>query len=281
MAEYVQLELDDKDKESLHELQTSMGQAEHQLAVVSSQLRQKETESKRSMLTAAELDELAADTPSYVQVRPLYPLHARRRAGFSDTPCLSGTLGRCGREGALPLGESAASGAFDPHHPSSSPSRHFRMQVGKMFLMSPLEGIRSKLITQAQTADKELVTLRDKVAHMKKVRRRESDSTLLGVVTATVAVARRAAATASRGRRGASTRRALRRGLVCGRAKGQRWVWARQTSPRRRARARAAPVSRPRRGRVRAARQAHEKCQEEFNEFVKAHVVKPEASDAD
>ena len=69
MAEYVQLELDDKDKESLHELQTSMGQAEHQLAVVSSQLRQKETESKRSMLTAAELDELAADTPSYVQVQ--------------------------------------------------------------------------------------------------------------------------------------------------------------------------------------------------------------------
>ena len=69
MAEYVSLELDDKDKENLHELQTSMGQAEHQLSIVSTQLRQKEMEGKRSMLTAAELDDIPVDTPAYVQVR--------------------------------------------------------------------------------------------------------------------------------------------------------------------------------------------------------------------
>ncbi|KAL1505001.1 hypothetical protein AB1Y20_008764 [Prymnesium parvum] len=74
MAEpsYVQLELDDKDKESLQELQQSVSQAEKELSIVASRLRQREIEGKRAALTQIELDSVPDDANAYVQVGKMF-----------------------------------------------------------------------------------------------------------------------------------------------------------------------------------------------------------------
>ena len=70
----VMLELDDKEKENLQELQQSVGQAEKELAMISSKLRQREIEGKRAELTKLELDTIADETPAYVQVGKMFLL---------------------------------------------------------------------------------------------------------------------------------------------------------------------------------------------------------------
>lgn len=72
--EQVVLELDEQDKKSLQELQQSVGQAEKELQMVAGKLRQKEIDGKRAALTAAELDEVADETPAYVQVGKMFLL---------------------------------------------------------------------------------------------------------------------------------------------------------------------------------------------------------------
>jgi chaperonin cofactor prefoldin len=82
----VVLELDEKDKENLQELQQSLSQAEKELQMVTAKLRQTEMEGKRAELTKAELDAVADETPAYVQVGKMFLLEPLKdiKASLAD-----------------------------------------------------------------------------------------------------------------------------------------------------------------------------------------------------
>ena len=63
----VQLELDDKDKESFQEMQQSVGQAQQELQMVSAKLRTREQEGKLAALTLSELQSMDDTTIAYQQ----------------------------------------------------------------------------------------------------------------------------------------------------------------------------------------------------------------------
>uniref|UniRef100_A0A7S0NZI9 Prefoldin subunit 1 n=1 Tax=Calcidiscus leptoporus TaxID=127549 RepID=A0A7S0NZI9_9EUKA len=68
----VQLELDDKDKESFQEMQQSVGQAQQELQMVSSKLRTREQEGKLAALTLSELQSMDDSTTAYQQVGKMF-----------------------------------------------------------------------------------------------------------------------------------------------------------------------------------------------------------------
>lgn len=68
----VQLEIDEKDKETFQELQQGMQQAKQELQMVSMRLRMRQTEHKQALLTLSELDEIADSSPAYVQVGKMF-----------------------------------------------------------------------------------------------------------------------------------------------------------------------------------------------------------------
>ena len=70
----VSLELDEKDKENFTELQQSMGQAQQELAQLSTKLRTRGAEAKHAELTLAELAEIADETRAYAQVGKMFLL---------------------------------------------------------------------------------------------------------------------------------------------------------------------------------------------------------------
>eukprot|EP00965_Chrysotila_dentata_P172110 5679737-Pleurochrysis_carterae.AAC.1 len=65
----VQLELDEKDKESFSEMQQSLGQAQQELAMVSGKLRTREQEGRLAELTLTELNGMGDETIAYQQAR--------------------------------------------------------------------------------------------------------------------------------------------------------------------------------------------------------------------
>ena len=70
----VHLELDEKDKESLQELQQSMGQAQQELSMLRSKVAMREAEKRRSDLTLHELSDLPDGTKAYKQVGKMFLL---------------------------------------------------------------------------------------------------------------------------------------------------------------------------------------------------------------
>jgi len=86
MAGMVQLELDEKDKESFNEMQQSLSQAQQELSMVQTKARMRENEQRRAELTLAELQEMPDDTISYTQVGKMFlqkPLDDLKKE-FSD-----------------------------------------------------------------------------------------------------------------------------------------------------------------------------------------------------
>tara|TARA_B110001452_G_C15050397_1_gene366794 strand:+ start:182 stop:433 length:252 start_codon:yes stop_codon:yes gene_type:complete len=70
----VHLELDEKDKEQLQELQQSMGQAQQELAMLRQKTAMRESEKRRADLTLGELDGLPTDAKAYKQVGKMFLL---------------------------------------------------------------------------------------------------------------------------------------------------------------------------------------------------------------
>lgn len=70
----VHLELDDKDKEQLQELQQSMGQAQQELAMLRQKASMRESEKRRSDLTLHELSDLPDSATAYKQVGKMFLL---------------------------------------------------------------------------------------------------------------------------------------------------------------------------------------------------------------
>jgi len=68
----VQLELDEKDKESFSEMQQSLGQAQQELAMVSGKLRTREQEGRLAELTLTELNGMGDETIAYQQVGKMF-----------------------------------------------------------------------------------------------------------------------------------------------------------------------------------------------------------------
>lgn len=68
----VQLELDEKDKESFTEMQQSMNTARQELTVLDTNLRKRATEKREAELILAELSPLGLETPAYKQVGKMF-----------------------------------------------------------------------------------------------------------------------------------------------------------------------------------------------------------------
>jgi len=68
----VQLELDDKDKESFNEMQQSMQQANQEIAMVEGKRRVREQEQRLAELTLMELQAVGDDTVAYHQVGKMF-----------------------------------------------------------------------------------------------------------------------------------------------------------------------------------------------------------------
>ena len=74
MAELVQLELDEKDKENFQELQNSMSEAQKEMHGIALKIRTKNAESKHAALTLVEMEPLPEDTKTYEQVGKMFLL---------------------------------------------------------------------------------------------------------------------------------------------------------------------------------------------------------------
>lgn len=74
MAELVQLELDEKDKENLQELQQSMGEAQRELANLTIKARTRAAEAKHAALTYAELEQVDEGVRAFEQVGKMFLL---------------------------------------------------------------------------------------------------------------------------------------------------------------------------------------------------------------
>ena len=70
----VHLELDEKDKEQLQELQQSMGQAQQELALLRQKTAMRESEKRRADLTLSELADLDGSAKAYKQVGKMFLL---------------------------------------------------------------------------------------------------------------------------------------------------------------------------------------------------------------
>eukprot|EP00316_Scyphosphaera_apsteinii_P025371 CAMPEP_0119316972 /NCGR_PEP_ID=MMETSP1333-20130426/41527_1 /TAXON_ID=418940 /ORGANISM="Scyphosphaera apsteinii, Strain RCC1455" /LENGTH=132 /DNA_ID=CAMNT_0007322763 /DNA_START=34 /DNA_END=432 /DNA_ORIENTATION=- len=68
----VQLELDEKDKESFNEMQQSLGQAQQELQMVAGKMRMREQEQRQAELTLLELQGMDTQTPAYYQVGKMF-----------------------------------------------------------------------------------------------------------------------------------------------------------------------------------------------------------------
>mmetsp|Transcript_26448 Transcript_26448/g.33012 ORF Transcript_26448/g.33012 Transcript_26448/m.33012 type:complete len:135 (-) Transcript_26448:127-531(-) len=68
----VQLELDEKDKESFEEMQTSMGQARQEIAMLDANLRKRTTEKREAELILSELSTMSSETAAYKQVGKMF-----------------------------------------------------------------------------------------------------------------------------------------------------------------------------------------------------------------
>ena len=68
----VQLELDEKDKESFSEMQQGMNQARQELAMVDGNMRKVATERREAELILAELSGMGADTAAYKQCGKMF-----------------------------------------------------------------------------------------------------------------------------------------------------------------------------------------------------------------
>ena len=71
----VHLELDEKDKEQLQELQQSMGQAQQEMSMLKAKHHMRETEKRRSDLTLHDLSSLPDDARAYKQVGKMFLMH--------------------------------------------------------------------------------------------------------------------------------------------------------------------------------------------------------------
>ena len=74
MASLVQLELDEKDKENLQELQQEIAKAEVELQQTQLKLRTRNAEARHSQLTLAELASVPDETKAYEQVGKMFLL---------------------------------------------------------------------------------------------------------------------------------------------------------------------------------------------------------------
>jgi len=73
MAQHmVQLELDEKDKESFQEMQTSMGQARQEIAMLDANLRKRGAERREAELILDELSTMGPETAAYKQVGKMF-----------------------------------------------------------------------------------------------------------------------------------------------------------------------------------------------------------------
>ena len=72
MAQMVQLELDEKDKENFTELQQSMSQAQQELGRVNAKLQIRQREGRHAQATLSELSEMEDSTVSYRQVGKMF-----------------------------------------------------------------------------------------------------------------------------------------------------------------------------------------------------------------
>jgi len=74
MADLVQLELDEKDKENFQELQQAMGEAQKELASLTMKGRTRNAEAKHAAFTYAELEKVGDDAKAYEQVGKMFLL---------------------------------------------------------------------------------------------------------------------------------------------------------------------------------------------------------------
>ena len=72
----VHLEMDEKDKESLHELQQGMAQAQQETQMLQAKLQMRESERRRSDLTLHELADLPDTARAYKQVGKMFLMHS-------------------------------------------------------------------------------------------------------------------------------------------------------------------------------------------------------------
>ena len=72
----VHLEMDEKDKESLHELQQGMAQAQQEAQMLQAKLQMRESERRRSDLTLHELADLPDTARAYKQVGKMFLMHS-------------------------------------------------------------------------------------------------------------------------------------------------------------------------------------------------------------
>ena len=71
----VHLEMDEKDKEQLQELQQSMAQAQQELAMLRSKMQMREGERRRADLTLQEVSDLPESARAYKQVGKMFLMH--------------------------------------------------------------------------------------------------------------------------------------------------------------------------------------------------------------
>eukprot|EP00900_Chrysochromulina_parva_P016150 jgi/Chrpa1/24536/Chrysochromulina_OHIO_Genome00006926-RA len=74
MAELVQLELDEKDKENFAEMQAAMNEAQRELASLTMRGRTRHAEAKHAALTYAELEEVPDDARAFEQCGKMFLL---------------------------------------------------------------------------------------------------------------------------------------------------------------------------------------------------------------
>ena len=72
----VHLEMDEKDKESLHELQQGMAQAQQEGQMLQAKLSMRDSERRRSDLTLHELADLPDTARAYKQVGKMFLMHS-------------------------------------------------------------------------------------------------------------------------------------------------------------------------------------------------------------
>eukprot|EP00966_Prymnesium_polylepis_P029159 676725-Prymnesium_polylepis.1 len=144
---YVQLELDEKEKENLQELQTSVKQAENELRMVSARLQQREIEGARPRAI-----------PRAHHTRP------RVRA-----PCQCVHSGRSPSPLRRRPGKRAELTKIELDTVADDTKAY--VQVGKMFLFQPLPEIKAGLAKTVEDAGKECAGLKEKQVHHKEVRR--------------------------------------------------------------------------------------------------------------
>tara|TARA_B100000795_G_C22571435_1_gene350229 strand:- start:297 stop:518 length:222 start_codon:yes stop_codon:yes gene_type:complete len=68
--------MDEKDKESLHELQQGMAQAQQEVQMLQAKLSMRDSERRRSDLTLHELADLPDTARAYKQVGKMFLMHS-------------------------------------------------------------------------------------------------------------------------------------------------------------------------------------------------------------